>query len=81
MMEHMFEDSPHVTIAENIEYLRYSQVCCNANIFPEIPLDKPTEQHIPSGPFEYVQNFSLIEDNIEDPLHVIITKAYKETQK
>ena len=35
MREHIVEDSPNVTIAENIEYLRYSQVCCNANIFPE----------------------------------------------
>ena len=37
MIEHIVEDSPHVTIAENIEDSRYSQVCCNANIFPEIP--------------------------------------------
>ena len=37
MIEHIVEGSPHVTITENIEYLRYSQVCCNANIFPEIP--------------------------------------------
>ena len=35
MIEHIVEDSPHVTITENIEDLRYSQVCCNANIFPE----------------------------------------------
>ena len=33
MIEHIIEDSPHVTIAENIEYLRYYQVCSNANIF------------------------------------------------
>ena len=50
MMEHIFEDSPHVTIAENIEDLRYYQVCCNADIFPEIPLENFTEQHIPSDP-------------------------------
>ena len=37
MIEHIVEDSPHVTITENIEDLRHSQVCCNANIFPEIP--------------------------------------------
>ena len=79
MMEHIVEDSPHVTIAENIEYLRYSQVCCNADIFPEIPLEKPTEQHIPSDFIEYVQKVSLIEDNIEDPLPDIITEFYKET--
>ena len=79
MMERIVEDSPHVTIAENIEYLRYFQVCCNAHIFPEIPLEKPTEQHIPSDPIEHVQKVSLIEDNIEDPLHDIITEAYKET--
>ena len=57
MMKHIVEDSPHITIDENIEDLRYSQVCCNAHIFPEIPLEKPTEQHIPSGPIEYVQKF------------------------
>ena len=79
MMECIVEDSPRVTIDENIENLRYSQVCCNADIFPEIPLEKPTEQHIPSDPIEYVQKVSLIEDNIEDPLHDIITEAYKET--
>ena len=37
MIEHIGKDSPHVTITENIEYLRCSQVCCNANIFPKIP--------------------------------------------
>ena len=44
MIEHIVEDSPHVTITENIEDLRYSQVCYDenlifwyANIFPEIP--------------------------------------------
>ena len=37
MIEHIVEDSPHVTITENIEDLRYSQVCCNVNIFPESP--------------------------------------------
>ena len=79
MIENIVEDSPHVTRAENIEYLRYSQVCCNADIFPEIPLEEPTEQHIPIDPIEYVQKISLIEDDIEDPLHGIITKAYKET--
>ena len=68
MMEHIVEDSPHVTIAENIEDLRYSQVYCNANTFPEIPLEKPIEQHIPSGPIEYVQKVSLIEDNIDECL-------------
>ena len=73
MMEHIVEDTPHVTIAKNIEDLRYSQVCCNANIFPQIPLEKPIEQHIPSDPIEHVQNISSIEDNIEDPLHDIIT--------
>ena len=57
MMEHIIEYSPHVTIAENIEDLRHSQVCCNADIFREIPLEKLTEQHIPSGPIEYVQKF------------------------
>ena len=54
-------------------------MCCNADIFPERPLEKSTEQHIPSDPIEYVQKISLIEDNIEDPLHDIITEAYKET--
>ena len=29
MMEHIVEDSPHVAIAEDIEYLVYFQVCCN----------------------------------------------------
>ena len=33
MIEQIVEDSPHVTITENIEDLRYFQVCCNANIF------------------------------------------------
>ena len=47
------------------------------DIYPESPLEKPTEQHIPSGPIEYVQKVSLIEDNIEYPLHDIITEAYK----
>ena len=64
---------------ENIEDLRYSQVCCNADIIPEIPLEKPTEQQIPSDPIEHVQKVSSIEDNIEDSLHDIITEAYKET--
>ena len=64
MIENIVEDSPHVPIAENIEDLRYSQVCCNANMFLEIPLEEPTEQHIPSDPIEYVRNISLIEDNI-----------------
>ena len=77
-MEHIVEDSPHVTIAENIEDLRHSKACCNADIFLEIHLEKPTEQHIPSGPIEYVQKISLIEDNIEDSLHdIMITEAYK----
>ena len=79
MMEHIIEDSPHVTIAEDIEDLVYSQVCCNANTFPVSPLEKSTEQHIPSDPIEHVQKVSLMEDNIEDPLHDIMTKAYKET--
>ena len=79
MMEHIVEDYPHVTIAEDIEDLVYCQVCCNADIFPERPLEKPTKQHIPSDPIEHVQKVSLIEDNIEDPLHDIITEAYKET--
>ena len=73
------EYSPHITIAENIEDLRYSQVCCNAYIFPEIPLEEPIEQHILSNPIEYVQKVSLIEDSIEDPFHDIITEAYKKT--
>ena len=73
MMEHFFEDFPHVTINEDIEYLVYSQVCCNADIFPESPLEKYTKQHIPSDPIEYVQKISFIEDNIEYPLHDIIT--------
>ena len=30
MIEHIVEDSPHVTITKNIEYLRFSQDCCNA---------------------------------------------------
>ena len=77
MMEHIVEHSPHVTIAEDIEDLVYSQVCCNADIFPEIHLEEPIEQHILSDPIEYVLKFSLIEDNIEDPFHDIITKAYK----
>ena len=37
MIEHIIEHSPHVTITENIEDLRYPQVSCNANIFLEIP--------------------------------------------
>ena len=41
--------------------------------------DKNITQHIPSGPIEHVQKVSLIEDNIEDPLHDIITEANKET--
>ena len=73
MMEHVVEDSPHVTIVEDIEDLVYSQVYCNADTFPESSLEKSTEQHIPSDPIEYVQEISLIEDNIEDPLHDIIT--------
>ena len=73
MMEHIVEDSPHVTIAEDIEDLVYSQVCCNADIFLEIPLEKSTEKHIPSDPIEYVQKVSLI----EYPFHDIITEAYK----
>ena len=77
MIENIVEDSPHVTIDENIEDLRYSQVCCNADIFPESPLEEPTEQHILSDPIEYVQKVSLIEDSIEDPFHDIITEAYK----
>ena len=36
MIEHIVEDSPHVTITKKIEDLRYSQDCCNAN-FPESP--------------------------------------------
>ena len=35
MIEHIVEDSPHVTIIENIEDLRFSQDCCNA--CPESP--------------------------------------------
>ena len=66
MMEHIVEDSLHVTIAEDTEYLVYSQVCSNADIFPEIHLEEPIEQHILSDPIEYVQNVSWIEDNIED---------------
>ena len=77
MIENIVEDSPHVTIAENIEDLRYSQVCCNANIFPESPLEEPTEQQILSDPIEYVEKFSFIEDSIKDPFHDIITEAYK----
>ena len=38
MMEHIVEDSPHVTIAKDIEDLVYSQVCCNTDTFPESPL-------------------------------------------
>ena len=57
MMEHIVEDSPHVTIAEDIEYLVYFQVCCNLDIFPESSLEKPTKQHIPSGPIKYVKKF------------------------
>src|SRR5882757_7126238 len=53
MMEHIVEDSPHVTIDEDIEDLVYSQVCCNADTFPEIPLEKSTKQHIPNDPIEY----------------------------
>ena len=79
MMEHIAEDSPHVTIDEDNEDLVYSQVCCNADTFPEIPLEKSTEQHIPSDPIEYVQKFSLEEDIIENPLHDIIIESYKET--
>ena len=79
MIEIFFEDSPHVTIVENIEDLRYSQVCCNADIFPESPLEEPTEQHILSDPIEYVQKVSFVEDSIEDPFHDIITEAYKKT--
>ena len=36
MMEHIVEYSRHVTIAEDIEDLVYSQVCCNADIFSKI---------------------------------------------
>ena len=57
----------------------YYQVCCNDYTFPESPLEKSTEQHIPSDSIEYVQKISLIEDKIEDPLHDIIIEAYKET--
>ena len=59
-MKHIVEDSPHITIAENIEYLRYSQVCCNADIFPESPLEEATKQHILCDPIEYVHKVSLI---------------------
>ena len=41
MIEHIVEDSPHVTITENIEDLIYSQVCCNANIFQKALMQKP----------------------------------------
>ena len=75
-MEHSVEDSPHVTVAEDNEDLVYSQVCCNTDTFPESPLEKSTEQHIPSDPIEYVQKIALIEDNIEDPLHDIIKETY-----
>ena len=37
MIKHIVENSHHVIITENIEGLRYSQDCCNANIFLEIP--------------------------------------------
>ena len=50
MMEHIVEDSPHVTIAKDIEDLVYSQVCCNADTFPKSPLENPlsnTYQVIP----------------------------------
>ena len=33
IMENSVEDSPHVTIVEDNEYLVYSQVCCNAVSF------------------------------------------------
>ena len=55
IMEHIVEYSPHVTISEDIEDLVYSQVCCNANTFLEIPIEESTEQHIPSDPIEYVE--------------------------
>ena len=77
MMEHIVEGSPHVTIAEDIEDLVYSQVCCNADIFAESLLEKPTRKHIPSDPIEHVQKVSSIEDNIEDSLHEIITEPIK----
>ena len=73
MIEHIVEEPPHVTIDENIEDLRYSHVFCNANNFPESPLEEPIEQHIPSDPIEYVQKVSLT----RDPFHDIITEAYK----
>ena len=50
IIKNIVEDSPHVTIAEDIEDLVYSQVCCNVDIFTKIPLEKSTEQHIPSDP-------------------------------
>ena len=59
--------------------MRYSQVFCNANVFPEIPLEEPTELHILSDPIEYTQKLSLIEDSIEYPFHDIITESYKKT--
>ena len=37
MIEHIVEDSPNVTITENIKNLIFSQDCCNANICAENP--------------------------------------------
>ena len=38
-------------------------------------LEEPKEKYIPSDPIEYVHKVSLIEDNIEYPLHDIIIET------
>ena len=53
MNEHIVEDSPQFTITENIEYLRFSQDCCNTNICPESPHE---ETIIEIGTYEEIYN-------------------------
>ena len=55
------ENHPHITLTENNK--------------DSAKLKEPIEQHIPSDPIEYVHKVSLIENNIEDPLHDIIIET------
>ena len=60
------ENHPRITLTENNEDLE--------------KLEEPIEQHIPSDPIEYVHKVSLIEDNIEDPLHNIIIETIEKLE-
>ena len=43
MIEHIVEDSPHVTIAENIEYLRYLKFVAMLIFFQKALMRKPLQ--------------------------------------